>query len=288
MNGETKLYMLTETSPFMMSFVIVTKKDRVIVVDGGRPADMPLLKQYIGGRKIAAWILTHAHDDHISGFIDEMAKNGGADFDFDAVYYHFPPYDELIGRTDVEDVDYFRAELNECLPEFMKIEPLLKDKAHIVKQGDRLTVDEIGIEFLFSYHKELTSNLMNDSSLVFRMETPNTSVLFLGDLGPDAGEFLYRESRDRLKADSVQMAHHGHMCVGFDVYAAIAPKACLWCAPDWVYNEGELAGMLGDTGRLWKMRRIRMYGTERTRRWMDILGVKEHYVTMNGTQEIAL
>ena len=43
MNEQTKLYMLTETSKFMMSFVIITKNDNVIIVDGGRPADMPLL-----------------------------------------------------------------------------------------------------------------------------------------------------------------------------------------------------------------------------------------------------
>lgn len=30
----TEMYMLTETSEFMMSFVIVTKKNNVIIVDG--------------------------------------------------------------------------------------------------------------------------------------------------------------------------------------------------------------------------------------------------------------
>lgn len=54
-----------------MAFVLVTKQNNVIVIDGGRPEDMPLLKAYIGGRHISAWILTHAHGDHISGFIDE-------------------------------------------------------------------------------------------------------------------------------------------------------------------------------------------------------------------------
>ena len=67
--SETTLYQLTETSRYMMGFVIVTKEDNVIVIDGGRPADMPLLKEYIGKRHISAWILTHAHDDHISGIV---------------------------------------------------------------------------------------------------------------------------------------------------------------------------------------------------------------------------
>ena len=100
MNNNTVLYQLTETSQFMMSFVLVTKEDNVIVIDGGRPADMPLLKQYVGDRHIAAWILTHAHNDHISGLVDEYEKNGAADFDIGTVYYNFPPY-EIIENHDV-------------------------------------------------------------------------------------------------------------------------------------------------------------------------------------------
>ena len=72
MNSDTVLYQLTETSKFMMSFVIITKKNNAIVIDGGRAEEMPLLKQYVAGRHISAWILTHAHGDHVSGFISEF------------------------------------------------------------------------------------------------------------------------------------------------------------------------------------------------------------------------
>ena len=67
MNEKTLLYQITETSNFMMSFVLVTKADNVIVIDGGSAEDMPLLKQYVGSRHISAWILTHPHNDHIGG-----------------------------------------------------------------------------------------------------------------------------------------------------------------------------------------------------------------------------
>ena len=101
---QTTLYMLTETSEFMMSFVLVTEKNNCIVIDGGRPLDMPLLKEYVAGRHISAWILTHAHGDHISGFVDEMEKNGCADFDIEKIYYNFPNYDALIGKRDVKQI----------------------------------------------------------------------------------------------------------------------------------------------------------------------------------------
>ena len=287
MNEKTLLYQITETSKYMMGFVIVTRANNVIVVDGGRPLDMPLLKQYIGNRHISAWILTHAHNDHISGFVGEMEKNGGKDFDIEKIYYNFPPY-SLIENRNVPNYEYFAEELNEMLPQFNGIEPLIRDKSVIVKQGDSITVDECKIDFIFTYHEGLYSNVMNDASLVFKLTTPNKTVLFLGDLGPDGGDFLFRESRHLLKSDIVQMAHHGHMNVGMEVYAEIMPEACLWCCPEWLYNEPDFPSYLSNTEKHFRDRRMRMYGTAVTRRWMERLGVKKHYVTKDGTNVIEL
>lgn len=288
MNEKTILYQLTETSKFMMSFVLVTKQNNVIIIDGGRPEDMPLLKEYVGGRHVSAWILTHPHHDHIEGFIHEVKTNRLADFDIEKVYYNFPPYHELNGRTDVPDPKYFNADLNGILPKFVEIEPEIADIAHVVTQGESVDIDECHIDFLFTYHDGLFSNPMNDSSLVFRVTTPNTSVLFLGDLGPEGGDVLYEESRHLLKSDIVQMAHHGHMNVGMEVYAAVMPKACMWCCADWLYNEPAIPHYLTNREKLRKMQRERMYGTTVTREWMDILGVKTHYVTKDGTNTIEL
>ena len=287
MNDKTLLYQITETSKYMMAFVIVTRENNAIVIDGGRPLDMPLLKQYIGGRHIKAWILTHAHEDHISGLVDELDKNGGRDFDVEAFYYNFPPY-SLIEDHDVPDYDYYCEEFNEMLPAFNKVKPLIRDRSHIVKQGDSITVDECKIDFIYTWHKGLVSNVINDSSLVFKLTAPNKTVLFLGDLGPDGGDFLFRESRHLLKSDIVQMAHHGHMNVGMEIYAEIMPEACLWCCPDWLYNEPDFPPYLSRTEKHLHDRRMRMFGTAVTRRWMDILGVKTHYVTKDGTHEIEI
>lgn len=287
-NPDTILYQLTETSQFMMSFVIITKENNAVVIDGGRAEDMPLLKEYVGGRHISAWILTHAHTDHISGFVNEYKENNGKDFDIETIYYNFPDYDKLIDNRNVLNYDYFKSELNNILPAFNEVLPLFKEKTHITHQGESIQIDEVKIDFIYSYHEELTNNLMNDSSLVFKITTPNKTVLFLGDLGPEGGDVLFRESRHLLKSDIVQMAHHGHMNCGMEVYAEIAPEVCLWCCADWLYNEPEVPEYLADEERLKKMGRIRMYGTELTRKWMDILGVKTHYVTKDGTNKIIL
>jgi len=78
------------------------------------------------------------------------------------------------------------------------------------------------------------------------------------------------------------------MNVGMEVYAEILPEACLWCCADWLYNEEEVPKYLQDVEKLRRMKRIRMYGTAVTRRWMELLGVKTHYVTKDGTHRIEL
>ncbi|MBR2611784.1 MAG: MBL fold metallo-hydrolase [Clostridia bacterium] len=288
MNPETILYQLTETSEFMMSSVIVTKENNCIVIDGGNPEDMPLLKEYIGKRHISMWILTHAHSDHISGFIDEYRKNGLADFDIERVVYNFPPYEKWSKLEHTPCHEFFVMDIHETLPDFLSIREGLGERAYEVKQGERLAVDECTIDFLYTWHEGLYENPMNDSSLVFKITTPNKSVLFLGDLGPAGGDVLFEESRHLLKSDIVQMAHHGHMNVGLEVYATILPEACIWCAPMWLYNEPELPPYLANPEKRKKNHRTRMFGTALTRKWMALLGVRTHYVTGEGTQTILL
>lgn len=285
--SETLLYQITETSKFMMSFVIVTKQSNVIVIDGGREEDVPLLKEYIGGRHISAWILTHAHDDHISGFVSEVEKNGLADFDVEKIYYNFPPY-ELIENHDVPDYENFKSDILDCLPRFNAILERIQDKTHITYQGESLQIDEVKIDFIFSYHEGLNNNLMNDSSLVFKLSGPNKSVMFLGDIGPDAGDVLYFESKHLLRADMVQMAHHGGLCCGMEVYAAIEPKACLWCCRKEEYEGTRVHPVLSDKETLKKRKWIRMQSVGTARKWMEQLGVHKHYVTGYGTNEIVL
>lgn len=284
---QTVMYQLQETSRFMMSFVIITKNDNAIVIDGGKKEDIPLLKEHIGGRHISAWILTHAHDDHISGLISEVEKNNLADFDVEKIYYNFPPY-KLIENRDVPDYENYKSDIMDCLPAFNKILPLIQDKTQIVTQGESLQIDEVKIDFIFSWHDGIYNNLMNDSSLVFKLSTPNKSVIFLGDIGPDAGDVLLFESKHLLKADMVQVAHHGGLCCGMEVYSAIAPEACLWCCRKEEYEGERVHPVLSDKETLLKRKWIRFQSVGTVREWMDILGVKTHYVTGYGTNRIEL
>ena len=75
----------------------------------------------------------------------------------------------------------------------------------------------------------------------------------------------------------------------YDFDAVVIGTGCAGynCA-DWLYDEPEVPKYLENREKLRRMGRIRMYGTAVTRKWMEQLGVKEHYVTKDGTNRIVL
>ncbi len=266
---KTEMYLITETSEFMMSFLFITREGNAVVVDGGRPEDMPSLFELIGNRPIKAWILTHPHLDHISGFNDIVANDDTAKFP-EKVYYAFP---------ELSFMEAHEGEEAHTLRDFVAIEPKIRDRAVVVSEGDEFSVDELRFTILQACNKEnqiAGFSVGNENSLVFRVEGPKKSVMFLGDIGPESGDRLYQNHWQDLKSDIVQVAHHGHSGPGAEVYMAIDAKEALWCAPDWLWEEEPVA--FGP----------RLYGTMTQRMWLERLGVKKNYVTMNGTQRIII
>ena len=108
------------------------------------------------------------------------------------------------------------------------------------------------------------------------MEMGGKRLLFLGDLGVEGGNRLlneYRNNPGELRADIVQMAHHGQSGVDRNVYEAVRPTICLWCAPAWLWNNDNGGGV--NSGN-WK--------TLEVRNWMRQLGAKTHVVAKDGDQ----
>lgn len=268
--------MMTEHSPFMMGFVFLTDAGRAVVIDGGRPADMPCLFSLVGDRPIAAWILTHPHFDHISGF-NRVMREESVRSRVERVYSGFPSA-EFVLACEPE----FQTEEEPCSArDFEAILPLFREKTVPIVPGLSVGIDGLRFRFLFCGGERFLSprrNLaVNESSAVFRVSSPGLkSVLFLGDLGPEGGRELLRTAADELPSDIVQMSHHGHAGVTEEVYRRIRPEACLWCAPEWLYEEED------------REFEPELWGTRHTRAWMDALGVKRHYVSGRGTQRIDL
>lgn len=257
------------------SFILTTAQGRIIVIDGGENNDAPKLLERLRaltGQEtphVDAWILSHPHADHISAFLQIMETMPEA-VTVGKVYYNFPS---------ASFIERFQPWSDVSLPRFYRDLPLFADRAEIVTRTDCFDVGEAHFVCLYSPNPELTENVCNNASLVLMMTLGEKRVLWLGDAGEEEGDRLLALCHDPadLKADYVQMAHHGQNGVKKEVYAAVAPKGCFWNTPKWLW-ENDAGGGYNTHG--W--RTIEVQG------WMKELGATEHYVMMNGDQTVEL
>lgn len=249
-----------------LSCVIRTANGGVIVVDGGRDVDDEHLTKVIrsmGGR-VNAWLITHPHSDHI-GALTNILNTDPLPIEIDQIYYSFLTKE----YTEQGEHQGRISEMLNLLDAFQKMDAGKLNSS--IKKGDQIQVDDVTITVMNEPFACL-ENTVNNSSVAYRLEVNGKRILFLGDMGWQAGEnFLKVCTPEELKADVVQMSHHGQDGVEQDVYAAIAPEICLWPTPQWLWDN-ELDGV-ADAGP---------YKTRIVRGWMEELGVKHHLSIKDG------
>ena len=266
-------FLSDQTKSQMMSFLIEMADGSIIVIDGGVQGDaehlLGALRRITGQEKpyVDAWFLTHCHIDHIGALIELLEKNG-EDFSIGKVYCSFPPL-EVLRRHETR---WYK----ECTL-FQGILPKIAEIIETPQTGDRYCIGEAVFDVLYTVDETITQNVINNSSMVFRMTLGGQTVLFLGDMGIEAGRQLLSVYADKLHSDFVQMAHHGQEGVEKDVYKAIAPSACLWCTPKWLWDN--------DAGKGYN---THTWQTVIVRGWMEELGVKHHFVSKDGDHVIEL
>ncbi len=251
----------------MNSFVITTEGGKVIVIDGGWTEDADILVPYlqkVTGQEVPhidAWFLTHPHYDHVDAFL-EIVNNRRDAVDFDRVYYNFPSV-KFMAQGD-KDAVKTSSLFYEALPRFA-------DKICIVSGSDTYEFGDVSFDILYTADSEFVHNVCNNSGLVMRMRLAGKKVLFLADCGEEAGDKLLRMYGDELKSDICQMAHHGQNGCKRDLYETVRPDVCIWCTPDWLWDNNVGGGF--DTFH---------FNTVRTREWMEAIGVTHHYIAKDG------
>ncbi len=248
----------------MLSVLIRSQNGRLIVIDGGWEEDGDYLLENIKkyGGHVDAWFITHPHPDH-GGALCYILRNKSSEITIDRIYGSFasPEWYQKASPEEAPFVETFLRELS-MLP--------VGTVWGSVGKGFETDMDGLRITALNNRY-ELKTDPVNNSSIVYLLETGEQKVLFLGDMGYEGGQRLLKESERMLAADMVQMAHHGQNGVGKEVYKAIAPRICLWPTPQWLWDndrgEGEGTGP-------WK--------TLETRKWIEELGVEENYCIKDG------
>ncbi|MBQ8577705.1 MAG: MBL fold metallo-hydrolase [Clostridia bacterium] len=267
------LHMLHSTQDTINTSFILQSETSTIVFDGGFPCEADYLASYLAnlGGHVDAWFFTHIHDDHLGAALDVKEKH--PEIKVDRYCFNFPSV-EFLNKYEPKQSVFSSEEL------YHRTMALTADGSvqTIVKTGDVYDFDGFSVEVLRTPVEEIANNI-NDTSCVYRVTVGDKILLFLGDLGVAGGRHLLANTDPgKLKADYVQMAHHGQGGVDRPVYEAIKPTYCLWCTPTWLWDNRGEGGY--DTGP---------FRTVIVRGWMsDIGGIKKHYLMQEGDHVIAM
>lgn len=241
-----------------MAYVIRLADCSFIVIDGGHNAaaakliyDVLYKQASEFGREddivVAAWLFTHAHDDHV-GFFSSFAQNY-SNVTVQQFLYNFPG-EALISDMDVdalkeinsgynnwatanEMITTITATLDQYYPSAKRI------NAHTGQAFDirNATVKILyTTEALFGTSKFDTLKTdyngiayYNDTSMVFTIEVEGVKMIFLGDAGAITGHLLVdRYDASELKSDIIQVSHHGMGSSPHTCYDEVDADWILW------------------------------------------------------------
>ena len=239
--AQTKLHMV-ELYYFGSSFIIQLKDGHFIINDGGTEYDTPYLFDYLEelaptGTKpvVDAWIVSHAHYDHIR-VIDPIIKdNSYADRIYVEGFYFNEPGEEVNSienvTTDILNLEGIRSILKTTeggQPEMYRMHTGERYYFNDITMDVVLTQEQIPLETYEDGYNETSTWVM------FTMEGQTT--LITGDAGPAGmAQVMANYSQDYLTMNIFSAAHHGHNTRGdFTKYCTVKDVV--------LYSERNFAG----------------------------------------------
>lgn len=177
------------------STLIVTPKNKKILIDGGGNENYDIgenvLIPYLLNKKINQidyLMISHFDTDHVGGTFKVLEKL---------------KVKQVIISQQKEDSSNFQK--------FLEIAKKRNIKIIVVKAGDIIQIEKnIYVEVLWPTEKlEISTNPLNNNSIVAKLIYENTSILFTGDIEAKAEKELVKKYDKNLKSDILKVAHHG-------------------------------------------------------------------------------
>jgi len=195
---------------------IQTPYEQNILIDGGPDAQVvyelgKVMPFY--DRDIDVMILTHPHNDHVSGLIDVLQKYNVKEVYYSGAVHTTPQYIEWLELIRDKDI-----------------------KLLIVKKPIELELGE-GLTMQFLYPTEDLTNIraeeLNNTSIVSKLIYKDVSFLFMGDAETEVEEQLLEKDFD-IKADILKVGHHGSTSSSSEEFLEkVNPDvAVIQCGPD--------------------------------------------------------
>lgn len=223
-----------------MLYIIRLRDGQFIIVDGGyrRQKNLELFMDQLKKQapdpeniKIAAWILTHSHGDHV-GLLSQVANTPSAlkCLSVERFIYNFPSVEQ-----------YKKMEENYPGGVYSSIKMFRGAKTVKAHPGQRFVIGGAEIEYYSTVELVAPADCDtgNTVSAVFSLTAEGQKIMFLGDSSSTMTNVLVKCYGKALASDIVQVAHHGAHGGSVELYENIDMKVALWPLGVWdYYNYG--------------------------------------------------
>lgn len=223
-----------------MFYIIKDKVGRITIIDGGFREDAEYVKDILvqEGGVVDNWIITHPHPDHVGAF-NYISEHFKSDIKVKQIYAIHMNYDKY--KEKAKDWDGFYE-----YESFLSVVDNLKNITY-VNDGDEFDLDGLKMKVLNAYSNkidELSDDLANDGSMMFKISGNQESMLFCADVGYRISDKIIADYKEDLQSDYIQMGHHGNGGLTDEFYEYVKPKVAFFDAPDWL-----MKNIKPDTGK---------------------------------------
>lgn len=226
-----------------LGYIIRVADGSFVILDGGEYIDGVEIRMYEilkklapdpNNVKISAWIITHAHGDHVGGFIKFADRySNDPTIKLEQFVYNFPDDSKILDYWDKEFQNWARTRANSLGAQMLK-----------VHTGNVLYYADIKINVLYTQENYLAANAdgimgnFNGASIVTQFVMADGTKLLIGADHPVDDYYngynwcenaLVKWYGTALESYVVSTFHHGYGG-GADekIYGVIKPKLVLW------------------------------------------------------------
>lgn len=256
-----------------MGYIIRSANGKIMVIDGGHTSEGSVIVELLRRLtekdvpEVEAWFMTHLHNDHIDAFLhigEQMSDSVKV-----KCFYHNIPSEKYCARWGEQS-------------HFDRLYTLRKNsfcKFKRLATGDKISFDGVDVEVVYAFDRELEEYLneritasevsinkpngdaINNSDTLYKVTADGHSALFIGDFMHFGEDFLYERHPEiipKLKADMIQVGHHGANFLSQKFYHHVNARVALWSTTHdaWLFSEGSLKSI---RRRLYQLRLLKNY-----------------------------
>lgn len=198
-----------------MCYILRCADNSFFIIDGGhflQPNDHKRIYRFLRERTpdgeravISGWFFSHAHDDHVSQFVDFIREYGSA-VDIEKLYYNDAPIDHRDNMSWGEANKKYIRRFEDCARSCGI--PTVK-----LHTGQRFFVRNLRFDVLCTQEDVWPKSLenFNNTSCALALEADGTRIIFPGDAADVESDIMTaRYTAKTLGCDIMQQSHHGH------------------------------------------------------------------------------